>query len=146
MKIDLKEVKLWVIIIVIVVIVAMIAITYFKKLIKGDPKNNTYNDAKDTIDDTNTSFEKSQYNIYADKIQGSLDRFWRDYDSVIDVMKNMVTSDDVKALIISFGSRKPESWFVFGGEANLVEWITSSFESDKLAELNKAIRITGFKF
>ena len=148
MTIDFKKTKGWIILAIIVVIVLMIAITYFKKLIKKDPENNTQNQAKSDIaaDPSNLSYDIQQYNLYADQIQGCLDQLWRDQDGAIAVFKKMKTKDDINQLIISFGQRKPSSFFVFGPAANLTEWITSCFSSSQLSDLNSAISSTGYQF
>ena len=98
------------------------------------------------MDESNLTYDQEQYNLYADKIQGALDRLFKDIDIVYSVMTEMQNKDDIKALIVAFGQRKPKSYFVFGPASNLTEWIASALDTTEISKLNEKITQTGYKF
>ncbi len=98
---------------------------------------------QDEIKPANLTFQLSQYQIFADKLYSAMFRTGTDEEAIYAVFRKMVTADDVKQLIVAFGSRRQE---LTTGGSTLSEWLTSELNDAETGEVNKILQTRNINF
>lgn len=97
----------------------------------------------DEIKNDNLTYQKSQYIVFADKLYSAMIGFGTDEDSIYSVFRKMNTDDDVKQLIVAFGSKRIE--FTIGG-STLAEWLVTELSESEMTELNNILSQRNINF
>lgn len=82
------------------------------------------------------TYDLSNYESMADKLEDAMYGFTNDKDAVFAVFSKLRNKSDVLQLIVSFGERRIIWTF---GNANLNRWINNRFGSDDIAHINSIL-------
>lgn len=98
---------------------------------------------QDEIQQGGLSFSGSQYQAWADILESAMFRPGTQEQSVYNIFRKMKTADDVKALIVAFGSRRQELQLY---TSSLGEWLNNELDEQELADLNKILSDQNINF
>ncbi len=89
------------------------------------------------VDESNLSYDKSQYDLWASQLFSAMEGGGTNEDSVYRVLLNIKNQDDWNQLVKAFGVKEDGSWYIsFSG--TLVDWFNSEFNT---TDYNKCIEI-----
>ena len=111
-------------------IICLVGIYFLGKSTGASAKNATI---QDDIKTTKLTFSPSQYTIYADALYSAMYGPGTDEEAIYRVFRNMKTDDDVKQIIVAFGSRRPMTAFTGSG---LADWLQSELSTEEMTQLN----------
>lgn len=94
------------------------------------------------------TFGAQQYADFAERIHNAMYPLGTDEDAIANVLKKMVTYNDVLALIDAYGTRSLREWY--GGDSDPLT-LSESFYADMSPEyietyVNQPLKKTGYKF
>lgn len=116
--------------------VIVLGLIYWLGLSTGKKSTDASGQLKDEIKNNNLSYPLSQYGTWADMLESAMFRPGTDEKAIYQVFRKMNNADDVKQLIISFGSRRQE--LTFGG-STLPQWLTAELDASEMQELNNIL-------
>lgn len=119
----------------VVALALILGVAYYIGSRTGKAKKATAADdlLKKEINNSDLSYEQSQFVAMADKLETSMFGFSDDENAVYSVFAKLRTKSDLIQLIKIFGNRRMS--FSIGG-ANLNAWINSRLEASEIAKVN----------
>ncbi len=107
--------------------------------------NTTLKRIENEIIEDNLSFDKSQYQIFADRLFNAMNGNQTNEQTIYDVFAQMKTGDDILATISAFGVRETTVWYSsFRG--NLISWLEDELDSSELQRVSEEFQRVGLAF
>ena len=128
----------------------MLASYLLYKWLKPNKSGGTSDESAAGYNVSNLSFDKFTYTAFADQIEAAIwgtsgiASWWEDDQQIGDILKQMNTLDDVRALIAAYGVRTVGTILEDGG--NLVESIASYLDEDIKDQVNNNYLSKGINF
>lgn len=131
--------------VVIVAAVIIIVIFLLRKKAKADPQKTMIQQARDQVKEVQLTFEKVQYSIFCDKIEGATTDFGTDEDMIYSVFDQMQNDSDVNQLVAAFGTRKYWGNF-WPANLTLTETLYQELDESEIQHINSILLKKGIKF
>lgn len=131
-----KKIIIWLVIAAVIIILINQALKLISKAAAAKDAAALRND----LNSSNLSYDLTQYGILADKLEASIGAWTTDESAVYSVFDKMQSTDDVKQLIKSFGTR---TFTMLNSGLTLPQYVAAGMSSSEIEKINKSLEDRG---